>query len=124
MEHLVKVGHLKEFMVGQGGSTTGKTSGNRGNVLPPPLLIIEVIHAASISMRASCKKEVLSITPQQELEAGCRPEKRLRSNKELITFGHDDLEGIFQPHNYALVMAMRIGGFLIKMMLIDQGSRA
>lgn len=57
---------------------------NRGNALPLPLEIIEVIHAPSIGVSASCQKGLLSITSQQGPEATNRPEKRLRPTKELI----------------------------------------
>lgn len=48
LEQLVKAGHLKEYAVGQGGDTTGQASGSQGRTMPPPLNIIEVIHAVSI----------------------------------------------------------------------------
>ena len=48
-------------MVGQGGGTTRQTSGSRGGALPPPFGIIEVIHAALISVTASRQKGILSI---------------------------------------------------------------
>ena len=50
----MKVGHLKEFIVGQGGGNVGQGLGSQGNTLPLPLGIIEVIHAASIGMNVSC----------------------------------------------------------------------
>lgn len=58
------------------------------------------------------------------MEASGPPEKRLRLNKEPIAFGDDDLQGTSQPCDDALVMALRIWGFLIKRVLIDQGSGA
>lgn len=58
------------------------------------------------------------------MEASGPPEKRLRLNKEPIAFGDDDLQGTSQPCDDALVMASRIWGFLIKRVLIDQGSGA
>lgn len=63
LEQLVKVEHLKEFMVEQGGNATGQMSRTQGNTLPLPLGIIEVIHVASINIRATRRKRVLSITP-------------------------------------------------------------
>ena len=51
----MQAGNLKEFMVRQGGGTTGYTSGNQGNTLPLPLGIIEVIHEAFVNTRASCR---------------------------------------------------------------------
>lgn len=85
--------------------------GIRGNILPLPLEIIEVIHAASINTKASQCKGVLNITPQPRMEASDRLEKRLRLNIEPITFGEDDLEGTSQPHDDALVMTSRIIDF-------------
>lgn len=49
----MKVGHLKEFVVGQGGGNVGQGLGSQGNTLPLPLGIIEVIHGASIGMNVS-----------------------------------------------------------------------
>ena len=43
---------------------------------------------------------------------------------ELIAFGDDELEGTAQPHDDAFIMASRIGGFLVKRVLIDEGSGA
>ena len=45
-------------------------------------------------------------------------------NKDPITFNEDDLEKTSQPHDYALVVTLRIGGFLMKRVMIDQGSSA
>lgn len=53
LEQLVKSRCLKEFIVGQGGGTIGLGSRNRGNTLPSPLGIIEVIHVASIGVNIS-----------------------------------------------------------------------
>ena len=93
LEQLMKVGHLKEFMVEHEGNAIGQMSGTRGTTLLPPLGIIEVIHASSINTRASQHKGVLNITPQLGMKASDRPEKRLRLNTEPIAFRDDDLEG-------------------------------
>ena len=44
-------------------------------------------------------------------------------SREKITFDDDDLEETTQPHNDVLVITFRIGGFLMKRVMIDQGSR-
>ena len=41
-----------------------------------------------------------------------------------ISFGEEDLEGTIQPHDDALVVTARIIGFLVKRVMIDQGSGA
>ena len=51
-------------------------------------------------------------------------EKKLKNPREPIAFNDDDLEGTIQPHDDALLVATRINGFIIKRVLIDQGSGA
>ena len=42
--------------------------------------------------------------------------------EERIAFGNLDLVGTTQPHDDALVVTFRIGGFNVKRVMIDQGS--
>ena len=51
-------------------------------------------------------------------------EKKKKVGRLTISFGEDDLEGTVQPHDDALVVTARIGGFLVKRVMIDQGSGA
>ena len=51
-------------------------------------------------------------------------EKKLKYTQEPIAFNDDDLEGTIQPHDDALVVTARINGFIVKKVLIDQGSGA
>lgn len=51
-----------------------------------------------------------------------RPGKKLRLSRGPIEFRDEDLEGTTQPHHDALVVTARIGGFVIKNVLVDQGS--
>ena len=46
LEQLVKVRYLKEFMVNPRNQETEQGARPRGNPLPPPLRVIEVIHVA------------------------------------------------------------------------------
>ena len=56
---------------------------------------------------------------------GEQPSKtKLKHTREPIAFNDDDLEGTIQPHNDALVVTARINGFMVKKVLIDQGSGA
>ena len=56
---------------------------------------------------------------------GIQPfEKRMKLARELIAFDDDDLEGTIQPHDEALVVTTRISGFLVKRVMVDQGSGA
>ena len=66
MEQLVKAKHLIELVVGQKGGVVGQTSWSQGGAQSPPLEVIEVIHAATIGVSASCQRGILNITTQQE----------------------------------------------------------
>ena len=48
----------------------------------------------------------------------------MRTDRELIAFGDEELEGTIQPHDDVLVVITRISGFLVKRVMVDQGSRA
>ena len=50
------------------------------------------------------------------------PTKRAKGWLEPIAFDDEDLEGTIQPHDDALVIVARISGFLVKRVMIDQGS--
>ena len=47
---LVKAGHLKEFVVEPGNRGPGLGAQQKGNPIPPPLRVIEVIHVVPGSM--------------------------------------------------------------------------
>ena len=52
-----------------------------------------------------------------------REPKRLRKGSSLILgFSDEDKEGTIQPHDDALVVTLRIGGFDVKRVLVDSGS--
>ena len=48
----------------------------------------------------------------------------MSTDRELIAFGDKDLEGTIQPHDDALVITARISGFLVKRVMVNQGSGA
>ena len=48
----------------------------------------------------------------------------MKGRLDPIAFDDEDLEGTIQPRDDALVIAARINGFLVKRVMIDQGSGA
>ena len=51
--------------------------------------------------------------------------KRVKMNVPLVlSFSDEDKLGTIQPHNDALVVTLRIGGYDVKRVMIDQGSAA
>ena len=79
--------------------------------------MIEVIHAAPRGTIAA--KGVLTVACAE----GESPEKRMKVGRLTISFGEEDLEGTIQPHDDALVVTARISGFLVKKVMIHQGSK-
>ncbi|XP_050241916.1 uncharacterized protein LOC126690832 [Quercus robur] len=55
-------------------------------------------------------------------EPGERESKRARGRVPLIGFTEEDKEGTIQPHDDALVVTLRIGGYDVRRVLVDQGS--
>ena len=120
LKQLVKVGHLKEFIVGQEGGNIGQGSGSWNNqALPPPIGIIEVIHATIWGVSLNNRKGMLSMVSSYESETLDWPKKKPRVTDIPISFSEFDLEGTSQSHGDALVMTFWIGGFLVKRVMVD-----
>ena len=72
----------------------------------------------------SKRKGVLAVVPEESYAGEQPSEKKLEYTWEPIAFNDDDLEGTIQPHDNALVVIAQINGFIVKRVLIDQGSGA
>ena len=118
----MKAGYLKEFVVDPRNQEAGQGARPRGNPLPPPLGVIEVIHAAPKGARVSIRSGVLAVVLAESSTGEQLSEKKLKYTREPIAFNDDDLEGTIQPHDDALVVTAQINGFIVKRVLIDQGS--
>lgn len=75
-------------------------------------------------MSLNSRRGVLSVTFTLEANSGNRLEKKPRRMLVSITFSEVDLERTSQPHANALVITCMISGFLVKRVMVDQGSRA
>ncbi|XP_075665406.1 uncharacterized protein LOC142635075 [Castanea sativa] len=57
-------------------------------------------------------------------ESGSRP-KRIKGNAPpILGFSNEDKVGTIQPHDDALVVTLRIGGYDVRRVMVDQGSGA
>ena len=64
----------------------------------------------------------MSVTRLPTKDSNSKP-KRARVDIQLILgFSNKDKIGIIQPHDDALVVTLRIGGYDVKRMLVDQGN--
>ena len=120
---LVKAGHLKEFVMEPGNRGPGLGAQQKGNPIPPPLGVIEVIHAV-LGGTNTAGMRVSTVASTRDFSEDQPPTKRTKGQLKPIAFDDEDLEGMIQPHDDALVIAARISGFLVKKVMIDQGSGA
>ena len=102
----MKSEHLKKFVVNPDGDSVGEAPRSRGNTLPPPLGVIEVIHIASMGTIVSQRKGVLSVVSIENAREDARLGKKAKCSRELIAFRDDDLEGTTQLHDDALMVTV------------------
>ena len=84
---------------------------------------INVIFAAP-DRTGSCPSRVMSVArlPSEDIS---REPKRARLKRPLILgFSDEDKIGTIQPHDDALVITLRIEGYDLKRVMVDQGSAA
>ena len=93
----------------------------RQGTLRPPIGTINVILAAP-GRTGSNPFRVMSVG-RFPTEPDERESKKARvSATPLIGFSEEDKQGTLQPHDDALVVTLRIGGYDVKRVLVDQGS--
>ena len=89
----------------------------------PPLGTINVIFATPGRIR-SCLFRVMSVARLSFEDTNQEP-KRARMERPLVMgFSDEDKIGTIQPHDDALVITLRIGGYDVKRVMVDQGSAA
>ncbi|XP_075669902.1 uncharacterized protein LOC142639637 [Castanea sativa] len=83
-----------------------------------------MIHATSMGTQVTRRKGVLTVVPAESPQEEQPSGKRMKYVQEPIAFNDEDLEGTAQPHDDALVVTAWINGFVVKRVLVDQGSGA
>ena len=93
-----------------------------GNITPrPPLGTINVIFVAP-GRTGSCPFRIMSVSCCSGEDSGPMP-KRVKMNVPLVLgFSDVDKLGTIQPHDDALVVTRKIGGYNMKRVMIDQDS--
>ena len=117
----MKTGYLKEFVVDFGNRGAGHGAQQKGNPLPSPLGVLEVIQAAPRGTTIT-RRGVLTVALVENCSGDQPPEKKMKISRRPIAFDEEDLEGMIQSHDDALVVTARISGFLVKRVMVDHGS--
>ena len=124
LDQLVWEGKLKQLLhysSGRGSQTGLEFRGDAS--LRLPLGTINVIFVA-LERNGSCPFRVMSVSCYPVEESNSMS-KRVKMGIPLVLgFSDEDKLGTIQPHDDALVVTLRIGGYDVKMVMIDQGSAA
>ena len=119
LEQLVREGRLKHLLhhsSGRGGQTTLVFQGNAAS--KPHLGTISVIFAAP-RRTGSCPSRIMSISHYSNDEPNSMP-KRITTNVPLVlSFSDADKQGTIQPHDDALVLTLKIGGYDVRRVMVD-----
>ena len=122
LDQLVREGKLKQLLHhsnGLGGQTNFQFE--RETPSRPPLGTINVIFIAP-GRTGSCPSRVMSVARLSSEGINQEP-KRARVERPLIMgFSDEDKVGTIQPHDDALVITLRIGGYDVKRVIVDQGN--
>ena len=124
MKRVILAGKLKQLLHHSsrlGGQTNSRSE--RETPSRPPLGTINVIFAAP-GRTGSCLSRVMSVA-RLSSEDTSHESKRARVERPLVIgFSDEDNIGTIQPHDDALVITLRIGGYDVKRVMVDQGSAA
>ena len=67
---------------------------------------------------------MLSVTQLPAKESQPEPKKARRNSQPILSFSEEDKIGTTQPHDDALLITLRIGGYNVKRVMVDGGSAA
>ena len=122
LDQMVREGKLKQLLHHSSGRGSQTGSEFRGNAFSrPPLGTINVIFAA-LGRIGSCPFRVMSLSLYQDEGSSLMPKRVKMDIPPVLGFSDEDKLGTIQSHDDALVVTLRIGGYDVKRVMIDQGS--
>ena len=102
----------------QGDQSRSKAQGN--TPLRPLLGTINIIFAAS-RRTGSYPSKVMFVARLPTEDSHFEPKRARMEVQLLLSFSDKDKIGTIQPHDDALVVTLRIGGYNVKRVIADQG---
>ena len=122
LEQLVREGKLKQFLhqpSGQGGQAglgPRRDASSRAH-----LGIINVILTV-LGRISSHPSKVMSVAQPPAEDSNPEPKRARLEIRPALSFSDEDKVGTIQPHDDVLVITLKIGGYDVKRVLVDQGS--
>ena len=124
LDQLVREGKLKQLLHhsnGLGGQANSRSE--RETPSRPPLGTINFIFATP-GRTGSCPSRVMFVARLSSEDTSHKP-KRARLYRPLVMgFSDENKIGTIQPHDDGLVITLRIGGYDVRRVMVDQGSAA
>ena len=113
---------MQQFLYRPNGQGDQSRSGAHGNAPSrPPLGIIIVIFAAS-GRTSSHPARVMYVARPPAENPNSEPKRARLEILPSLSFSDEDKIGTIQPHDDALMITFRIGGYDGKRVMVDQGS--
>ena len=124
LDQLVREGKLKQLLHHSNGLGGQANPGSQRDVPSrPPLGTINVIFATP-GRTGSCPSRVMFVAHPSSGDTNQEP-KRDRVEQPLVMgFSDEDKIGTIQPHDDALVITLRIWGYDVKRVMVDQDNTA
>ena len=124
LDQLVREGKLKHLLHHSSDhQNQAPQEPRRDATLRPPVRTINTILAAPGRM-GGYPSRVLSITQLPAKESQPGPKRARRNSHPVLSFSEEDKVRTTQPHNDALLITLRIGGYDVKRVMVDGGSAA
>ena len=122
MDQLVGEGRLKSLLHHSSGKGNQTNSNSRKNATYGPSLGTTNVIFAALRRTGSCPYRVMSVARLSSDEGVLDPKRAKIQIQPTLGFSDEDKAETIQPHDDALVVMLRIGGFDVKRVLVDQGS--
>ena len=122
LDQLIREGKLKQLLhhsSGQGGQIDSEP--RKDDCSRPPLGTINVIFAAS-RRTSSIPSRVMYVARLLAQDSNSEPKRARIEIQPVLGFSNEDKIETIQPHDDALVVTLRIGGYDVKRVLVNQGN--
>ena len=122
LDQLVREGKLKHLLHHSSGHQGQTHQESRKDVaLRPPVGTNNTILAAP-GRTGTCPSRVLSVTQLPAEESQPEPKKARRNSHPILSFSEEDKIRTTQPHDDVLLITLRIGGYDVKRLMVDDGN--
>ena len=119
LDQLVWEGKLKQLLHHCSGQARQTVSNpRRDSSSRPPLRMINVIFTAP-GRTGSCPSRIMSVARPSTENSNSKPKKAKIEAPLVLGFSANDKIETIQPHDDALVVTLRIGGYDVKRVLVD-----